>query len=197
MEKKICLRLKTVCLVTVLCFSAISCATSYPGVVMVAEGDTGNPREWIKRNISTSDDTGVLYSQLVLFMRDPRNPSDVQAAVITVGKINNQFIAQMLIPRPYMRAYTTSGTIIELENIRFDVLDDGDRLERQWFDYRNSAGVYLRRPFFGDRGGSVGLKIADPETFIKLLQEQKAYNSRLLFNMEFYGGVINGNLELF
>jgi hypothetical protein len=124
----------------------------------------GGQNEWAIQNISEPNATGTIYTQLVPL-------TERIAAIITVGKINNMLVAQVIVTiRGYSRL---SWSYIELENMHFDA--------------RTSNGI----------SDAIYISIVEPKEFIKALQQKKIYDSELMLDMNIYRCKINGNLDLF
>jgi hypothetical protein len=153
----------------ILLLSMTSCATNELYPYLITHVKRGRQNQWVMENISEYGSKGTIYTQFIPLTAN-------KAALLTVGKINNKSVAQVIIPIiPGSINTSDSWSFIELGNEHFDA-----KLEHPtpWDD-----AIYIR--------------IFNPKKFIKTLQQQKIFKSKLMFNMDIYGCNINGYLEIF
>jgi len=162
-------RLFSLLVFAVLLFSMASCATNRQYPYFITRVKYGKQNEWVKQNISEAGSTGVIYTQFVPLTAK-------KTALLTVGKINNMLVAQIIIPIiPGSIGISDSWSFIELNDYHFDAKWDHPT---PWDD-----AIYI--------------SIINPKKIIKTLQQQKTFTSKLMLNMDIYRCIINGNLEIF
>jgi len=146
-----------------------SCATNKPYPYFITRVKPGKQNAWIREDISESGNTGTIYTQFIPLSAN-------KTALLTVGKINKMLVAQIIIPiMPGSVGSSVSFSFIELDDNHFD------------------ANMNHPTPW----SDSIYISIIDPKKFIKTLQQQKLFTSRIMFNMDVYRCMINGNLDIF